>query len=97
MKKRPQLLWVAPGPEHIWATEPVRGRQTGFGAKAGAPAAVCDRAGTRAGRTGGALGELAALLSLNGRLTVRASLVGGGMRRPATARSVQRPPSVAGN
>jgi hypothetical protein len=48
-----------------------------LGAKAGAPAAVRDRAGTKAGRTGGAVGELALLQSVNGRLTVRAARVGG--------------------
>ena len=68
MRSLTQLLRVTPSPGHNRAAEQARGLQTGFGAKAGAPAAVCGVGGTRAGLTFWAAGEGAPLHSVN-RLT----------------------------
>ena len=77
MRSLTQLLRVAPGPGHNRAAEQARGLQTGFGAKAGAPAAVCGSDGTRAGLTFGAVGEGAPLHSVNRLMNVMFAPVGG--------------------
>jgi hypothetical protein len=77
MRKFTRLLCVAPGPGHTRAPEQARGLQSGFGAKAGAPAAVCESDGTRDGRTFGAVGERAPLHYFNRLLSVVFAPVGG--------------------
>ena len=97
MRSLTRLLRVAPGPGHNRAAEQARGLQTGVGAKAGAPDAVCGSDGTRAGLTFRAAGEGAPLHSVNRLMNVMFAPVGFFLRSPATARPAPRPAFVSEN